>query len=221
MGFTTRHRITRWGLPIAGLVLLLMFTSGLFAGQGRAVPVTQSGSFASTASISVQSFQPSGSGPTHGTARIVINGRAPGSITWSPPGLKNFKPEDCSGVIHTGDRLVECYFERGTVVTLAATPDAGYKFYRWDGACRDAGPTCQVTIDHTSSVAARFISADDVPGPGPKVTTRKCKQAKKGVKRAKARLNKARKSTKNRAKAKQKKARKALKRAQAKVKKAC
>ena len=228
MGFKPGQGTIRRVVPTAGMALLLMLALSIIAGQARAtVPVGQSGSFPSSTLLSDPGLQPAG-GPTHGTARIVINGTAPGSVTWSPPGLKNFRPEDCSGEIRTGDSLVECYFERGTVVTLTATPDSGYAFSRWDGACSGTSSTCKVTIDYTSSVAARFISSEDVRPPGNKGAKKKCKRAKKALKQAKIKLNKAKKRTrkakkqaKKNAKARHKKAQKVVKRAKAKVKKAC
>ncbi len=46
-------------------------------------------------------------------------------------------------------------FSHGTVVTLTATPDAGSKFARWDGACEGSG-LCAVTMEAAKSLTATF-----------------------------------------------------------------
>ncbi|MFL5737339.1 MAG: InlB B-repeat-containing protein [Actinomycetota bacterium] len=46
-------------------------------------------------------------------------------------------------------------FASGATVTLTATPAAGSTFMGWSGACTGSG-TCQVTMDASHSVGARF-----------------------------------------------------------------
>lgn len=240
MGFKSGDGVVRWGLPTGGLVLLsLMFALGVLAGQARAaVPLGLGDSFPNSASMSTQTLQPNGNGPMYAKLNIrIVTGK--GSITWSPPGIKNFRPEDCPD-FHSEASTVECYFERGTTVTFTATPDSGYELYRWEGECDGTG-TCQVTIDTEGYVMARFTPEGE-GGPGGKEDPRKCNRAKKILKRAQGKLNKAnkqvrktkkqvrrsskqtRKSKKQalkKAKTERKNAKKALTRAQARVKRAC
>jgi hypothetical protein len=45
------------------------------------------------------------------------------------------------------------------VVTLTATPDAGFALQAWGGACTGSGPfTCTVTMDAAKTVSATFVS---------------------------------------------------------------
>jgi sugar lactone lactonase YvrE len=47
------------------------------------------------------------------------------------------------------------YQPAGTTITLTATPEAGYTFAGWQGACSGTG-TCRVTMNGPVSVAAQF-----------------------------------------------------------------
>jgi uncharacterized repeat protein (TIGR02543 family) len=71
-------------------------------------------------------------------------------ITSSPPGI------DC-GDICTAE------FELGTVVTLTATPDPGWTFSGWTGACGGSA-SCVVTVDSGKSVTAKFALPPPTPG---------------------------------------------------------
>ena len=55
-------------------------------------------------------------------------------------------------------------FEEGTSVQLTATPDSGYKFSGWDGACAGTG-TCVVTMSKNMTVIAKFTSLPPLPEP--------------------------------------------------------
>ena len=44
----------------------------------------------------------------------------------------------------------------GTNLTVLAYPSAGYRFYKWSGACTNDGP-CVVTIDEDKAVTAKFV----------------------------------------------------------------
>src|SRR6185295_6872512 len=46
-------------------------------------------------------------------------------------------------------------FNSGTLVTLTATPGAGYSFTGWTGACSGTG-SCSVTLNSAQSVGANF-----------------------------------------------------------------
>lgn len=46
---------------------------------------------------------------------------------------------------------------QGTAATLQATPNAGYRFAGWSGACAGAEPVCTVTVEDDVSVGAQFV----------------------------------------------------------------
>ena len=71
-------------------------------------------------------------------------------ITSAPAGI------DC-GDICTAE------FELGTIVTLTATPDPGWTFSGWAGAC-DGSAGCVVTVDGGKSVTASFALPAPTPG---------------------------------------------------------
>ena len=47
-------------------------------------------------------------------------------------------------------------YNHGSVVTLTATPLAGYSFTNWGGACSGTSTTCTLTMDSAKSVVANF-----------------------------------------------------------------
>ena len=64
----------------------------------------------------------------------------------------------------TGDTVIQCgtggsactgTYDYGTSVTLTATPDTGYSFDGWTGACTGTG-ACPLTIDGDKAVGATF-----------------------------------------------------------------
>ncbi|MCC6715038.1 MAG: hypothetical protein IT496_07385, partial [Gammaproteobacteria bacterium] len=57
-------------------------------------------------------------------------------------------------------------FAGGTIVTLKATPKAGYAFSAWSGACTGKASTCSVTMSRTTKVTATFVAAS-TPTPTP------------------------------------------------------
>lgn len=74
---------------------------------------------------------------------------AQGIITSSPTGI------NC--VNRTGQSPGVCSFDfdKGKVVTLTATPDAGSQFTGWTGDC--TGQSCVVTLDASKTVIATFV----------------------------------------------------------------
>lgn len=50
------------------------------------------------------------------------------------------------------------YEPAGTTVTLTATPNTGYTFTGWQGACSGTG-SCQVTMNAPETVTAQFTAA--------------------------------------------------------------
>ena len=53
----------------------------------------------------------------------------------------------------------DCGFNvtQGTAATLQATPDAGYRFAGWSGACAGADPVCTVAVEDDMSIGAQFV----------------------------------------------------------------
>jgi hypothetical protein len=74
------------------------------------------------------------------TLQVSVTGS--GNISSSPSGI------DC------GSDCAEIY-QSGTVVSLTATPDSGFEFIGWTGACTGTG-ACQVTVTDNLSAAAEF-----------------------------------------------------------------
>jgi hypothetical protein len=71
-------------------------------------------------------------------------------ITSTPAGI------DCG-------EICSAEFELGTIVTLTATPDPGWTFSGWAGAC-DGSAGCVVTVDGGKSVTASFALPAPTPG---------------------------------------------------------
>lgn len=55
----------------------------------------------------------------------------------------------------SGSSLCSAYYSKGTVVTLSATPAAGWSFAGWSGACTGTG-ACSMTMNANASVSASF-----------------------------------------------------------------
>ncbi|MHA2675304.1 MAG: InlB B-repeat-containing protein [bacterium JZ-2024 1] len=77
------------------------------------------------------------------TLTVTKNGN--GVVTSTPAGI------NCGGVCSS-------VFDAGTVVTLVATPDAGWSFSSWSGACTGTDPTTQVTMDASKTCTAAFTA---------------------------------------------------------------
>lgn len=74
------------------------------------------------------------------TLQVSVTGS--GNISSSPAGI------DC------GSDCAET-FQNGTAVSLTATPDSGFEFIGWTGACSGTG-VCQITVTENLSAAAEF-----------------------------------------------------------------
>jgi hypothetical protein len=61
---------------------------------------------------------------------------------------------------HGGACPKECQVavDSGQKITLTATPYAGHRFVKWEGACESAQPSCELLIDNDKSVNAIFES---------------------------------------------------------------
>ena len=77
--------------------------------------------------------------------KIQVNVEAGGTVTSSP------NIGSCTG-------LAECEFsaQRGTVVTLTATPSAGNQFEEWDRCPGPSGTQCVITVEALTWVKAEF-----------------------------------------------------------------
>src|SRR5437660_12583401 len=69
-------------------------------------------------------------------------GGGPGTVASNPPGINC--PTTCSAT-----------FQPGSQVTLTATPDTGFTFTGWTGACTGAG-SCDVTANSSGAVTTTF-----------------------------------------------------------------
>jgi hypothetical protein len=58
-------------------------------------------------------------------------------------------------------------YAAGTVVVVAATPDSGYTFASWSGACAGQGSACTLTMNSNLSTSASFIQSVSPPPPPP------------------------------------------------------
>jgi hypothetical protein len=74
--------------------------------------------------------------------QLVVDKTGQGTVTSVPEGIQ------CGGTCAAG-------FVEGVTVTLTATPDAGYRFVQWSGACSGTA-ACTVTMDAAKSVTATF-----------------------------------------------------------------
>ena len=74
-----------------------------------------------------------------------------GTITSSPAGI------NCG----SGGPMCSADFPSGTTVTLTATPDPGYVFVGWDGACASCldNPTCIIPMSANTTCTANFIAS--------------------------------------------------------------
>jgi uncharacterized repeat protein (TIGR02543 family) len=54
--------------------------------------------------------------------------------------------------------ICERQFDAGTTVTLTASPNVGYTFAGWSGACSGTSPTCTVTVNSSTSVTPSFVA---------------------------------------------------------------
>jgi Divergent InlB B-repeat domain len=85
---------------------------------------------------------------------------------------------DGGGYVRSDPYRIDCptqcdtTFDRGSTVTLTATPTGGFTFLGWDGACTGTGP-CVLTLDEGKSAVARFSGQYVPPPPPPPTTTTK------------------------------------------------
>jgi uncharacterized repeat protein (TIGR02543 family) len=79
------------------------------------------------------------------TLTVTVAGTGTGTVTSDPAGIS----------VTSGEDPAEAQFAEATEVVLTATPDTGYSFEGWTGACTGTG-TCTVTMDEDAFVTATF-----------------------------------------------------------------
>src|SRR5438552_4029108 len=96
--------------------------------------------------ISAALFLAGCQGMVHNSGPFTLNvteaGGGTGTVASNPPGINC--PTTCSAT-----------FQPGSQVTLTATPDTGFTFTGWTGACTGTG-SCDVTANSGGSVTATF-----------------------------------------------------------------
>ena len=80
------------------------------------------------------------------TVTLSVTKSGSGSVTSSPAGIS----------ISSGGTSGSGTFDDGTVVTLTATPDEGWRVESWGGACGGSSTTCEVTMDADQSASVAF-----------------------------------------------------------------
>ena len=90
-------------------------------------------------------------GPNQHALTIARNGS--GTIRSSPAGI------DCGSSCSAA-------FDDGTSVTLSATPDQGWRFDGWSGACSGSGD-CSVVMNADATVTATFVAEQPPSPPSP------------------------------------------------------
>ena len=105
-----------------------------------------------------------------GPCSVTMNGAESASATFAlapSDTLSVTNAESADGVVKSADASIDCGttcsagYLPGTIVSLSATPNAGYVFTGWSGACTGTGP-CSVTMNGAQSVIAAFALA--LPG---------------------------------------------------------
>ena len=109
--------------------------SGACTGTG-ACTVTMDAAKSVTATFSVLP-------PSTYTLNVSKTGTGAGTVISTPSGI------NCGATCSAN-------YSSGTTVTLTATPNSGYVFNRWEGACTGKSSACTVTVDAQKSVTARF-----------------------------------------------------------------
>ena len=80
------------------------------------------------------------------TWTLSVTNSGSGPVTSSPDGISILS----AGTSDSGT------FDDGTVVTLAAAPDEGWRVESWGGVCSGASTTCEVTMDADQSASVAF-----------------------------------------------------------------
>lgn len=118
--------------------------------------------------------------PMHLYPLSVVTSGTGGRVTSSPAGT------DC------GSTCTYAFFE-GTQVVLTASPEEGWFFGGWNGACTNPQGTCTVTMNGAKNVVATFFELSLPPPPKPacvvpNVRGKRLARAKKAISRRHCRV---------------------------------
>lgn len=120
--------------------------TGACAGAATTCAVTVSDALTATATFNPVTNAGGGGGGAGGTTASVVTVKTAGgkgSITSNPAGI------NCGKVCSTP-------LAAGSSLTLSATPEPGFLFVNWSGACIGNQPTCQVVGGANLAVQANF-----------------------------------------------------------------
>jgi hypothetical protein len=105
-------------------------------------------------------------------ATVTVNGSFSGAVDWAAVALvirpKPPKYTLSVNTINSGSVTLDPpggIYDAGTVVTLTATPDAGFEFDNWSYALSGTSNPATITMNTNRKVAANFTLS--VPGDGP------------------------------------------------------
>jgi hypothetical protein len=84
-----------------------------------------------------------GGGGTSNATLSVKTAGGKGTISSAPGGI------NCG-------KVCTASIAAGTAVTLTATPEPGFVFVNWSGACTGAASTCTVTVNSSTTAQANF-----------------------------------------------------------------
>ena len=107
-----------------------------------------------------------------GSCGLTIDGPKSVSATFSPPPPPRHEltvARAGNGRVTSLPTGIDCgtacssSFDRGTQVTLTATPDTGSSFLGWGGVCSGTAPTCVVNVEGDRGVTASFGGATSQP----------------------------------------------------------
>ena len=112
-------------------------------GNNPTCTVTIQGHVEATATFTAS--KPAGGTTTTATATLSVGLTNKGIVTSDVGGINCGGGGSCSAKVN-----------QGTVVTLTATPPAGFAFVSWSGACSGASPVCTLAITSDTKVQATF-----------------------------------------------------------------
>lgn len=97
-----------------------------------------------------------------GGLRTLMSGMALGMAGITAPQLASAQTAGGKGLIASTSRAINCgnrcstTVAVGTSVTLSATPEPGFFFVNWSGACAGNVPTCTIAVNSTATAQANF-----------------------------------------------------------------
>jgi hypothetical protein len=137
----------------------------IICGSKCAAAYEQGAAVTLTASPSANNFFTGWSGAsnsTQPTCTVTVDQQTNVAATFAPAVTLSVKTSGGKGKITSAPASIDCgktcsaRVAQGTVFTLSATPEAGFRFVNWTGACSGTAPTCNVTVNNNASVQANF-----------------------------------------------------------------